>query len=149
MTYSSRYTKLRPPRMTQCLLTPTCARSRLIYDYALNEPIEMDDPDLSNERDRLNQTLTNQPYPLHNLPAPIAGRKPLTIPPLSEQPPPLDSYSMSHNKWYIRVTLGIPLSHDIPCIQCHALRPPTHFQPGLLDPDVDMPTTLTAASTEF
>ena len=81
-----------------------------------------------------------QPYPLHNLPTPIAGRKPLTIPPLSEQPPPLDPYSMSHNKWYIHVVLGIPLSHDIPYIQCHALRPPTHLQPGLLDPDVDMPT---------
>ena len=135
--------------MTQYLLTPTCARSRLIHDYALNEPIELDDPDLSNERDRLHRTLTNQPYPLHNLPAPIAGRKPLTIPPLSEQPPPLDPYSMSHNKWYVRVILGIPLSHDIPCIQCHALRPPTHLQLGLLDPDVDMPATLTAASTEF
>ena len=81
-----------------------------------------------------------QPYPLHNLPTPIAGRKPLTIPPLSEQPPPLDPYSMSHNKWYVHVILGIPLSHDIPYIQCHALRPPTHLQPGLLDPDVDMPT---------
>ena len=47
--------------------TPTCARSRLIHDYALNEPIELDDPDLSNERDRLHRTLTKQPYPLHNL----------------------------------------------------------------------------------
>ena len=27
--------------------------------------------------------------------------------------------------------------------------PPTHLQLGLLDPDVDMPTTVTAASTEF
>ena len=129
--------------------TSTCACSRLIQDYALNEPIELDDPDLSNERDRLHQTLTKQPYPLHHLPTPIAGRKPLTIPPLSEQLPPLDPYSMSHNKWYVHVILGIPLSHDIPCIQCHALRPSTHLQPGLLDPNVDMPTTPTAASTEF
>ena len=112
--------------------TSTCARSGLIHDYALNEPIELDDPDLSNERDRLNQTLTNQPYPLHNLPAPIAGRKPLTIPPISEQLPPLDPYSMSHNKWYILVTLGIPLSHDTPCIQCYA--PPDPSSTGTTRP---------------
>ena len=29
--------------------TSTCAHSRLIHDYTLNEPIELDDPDLSNK----------------------------------------------------------------------------------------------------
>ena len=73
----------------------------------------------------------------------------LAISPLSEWPPPFESYTMSHNKWYIHAILLLAtyfhtkhhMTFQASNIMLYTLWLIFNSL-GLLNPDIDMPTTL-------
>ena len=139
--------------------TPIHARSRTVSpthsqsSTRLNEPSDPTQPDEQGHQDLTpSNSISSReatPPPIRRESAAIIEREPLAIPPLSERPPPLESYTTSHNRWYIRVILLLAtylhtkhhMTFRASNVMLYTLRL-IFSSLGLLDPDVNMPTTL-------